>query len=175
MTRFNREDARTVLPQLEKELREHENEIKAHENEIRSADERLTVAETKLDAFNIVSTTTISDFITFENDWSLDGTGFYAVRYGKIAMFRMYIKSSSDISVPASGNITDIQIGTIKPEWRSVMVSGWQTWGNNAGMARGYHASNGEMYMSSCEGTGTARTIAAGSVFNTLGIYLLLN
>ena len=175
MTRFNREDSRTVLPQLESVLREHENEIKTHENEIRSADERLTVAESELDAFNIVSTTTVSDFITFESDWSLDSTGFYAVRYGKIAMFRMYIKSSSDISVPASGNITDIQIGTITLDWRSVMVSVWQTWGNNAGMARGYHASDGKMYMTSCEGTGTARTISAGSVFNTMGIYLLLN
>lgn len=172
MTRFNREDSRTVLPQLESVLRNHESEIKTHENEIRSADERLTVAETELDAFNIVSTTTISDFITFESGWSLDGNNFYAVKYGRVVMVRMNLKYSSDISVPASGNITDITIGTIKQGWTPFTTTTWQTWGNNAGMAHGYYGAGGGMIMCSCEGTGTARTISAGSVFNITGIYI---
>lgn len=152
MARFNREDARTTLPQLEKEVKELREQVG-----------NLTKRN---------FTSNIDDFMEFESDWSLV-SDFYAMRFGHFVMFRMIITSSSNISVPASGNITDITIGTVKPKWRPPFVTSWFSYG--AEFAIGYLNSAGAFTMAFCDGTGTARTISAGTTFSLTGGYMFEN
>lgn len=166
MARFNREDSRTVLPQLEKELREHETETKELKEELQGLKNKI--AELTKGAY----TATVSDFFTFNSGWSLSGD-FYAMRREHTIMFRMNVKSSSDISVPASGDITNITIGTVKSGWRPPFMVNWTSMAG--AFATGYITATGTLIMGFCEGTGTARTISAGTVFYISCVYITEN
>lgn len=93
-------------------------------------------------------------------------TGATAYRWGKVCQLAITWKNDSAISVPASGNITDVTVGTLVEGLRPAITAGGQSNGDNAGAAWYYVNANGNVVLGAVEGTGEARTIAAGTTFN---------
>ena len=60
MTRFNREDSRTVLPQLEKELREHETKITSTANDVSTLEKAVSKVGDVVSVRGSASTTDIT-------------------------------------------------------------------------------------------------------------------
>lgn len=88
-----------------------------------------------------------------------------AVKYGNIVLLHIRWTNKAAISVPASGNITNLTIGTLLAAYRpAYQHAGWSH-GDNAGAAWYSVGTNGNIGLGACEGTGAARTIAAGTVF----------
>lgn len=94
-------------------------------------------------------------------------------KWGRMCMVTVNWKNESDISVPASGNITNLVIGTLVEGVRPAITTDGESHGDNAGQARYYINKNGTVQLGSVEGTGAARTIAAGSTFNMHAQFLL--
>ena len=93
--------------------------------------------------------------------------------WGKMAMVRLNWKSSQDISVPAGGNLSNIQVGTMPSGKRpSTLVFGHSN-GDEAGGAWYSLQTNGGVYLGAMESTGSARTITAGTQINAYFCYLL--
>lgn len=93
-------------------------------------------------------------------------TGATAYRWGKVCQLAITWKNDSAISVPASGNITDVTVGTLVEGLRPAITAGGQSNGDNAGQAWYYVNASGTVVLGAVEGTGEARTIAAGTTFN---------
>jgi len=91
-----------------------------------------------------------------------------------VCTVRIVWTNKSAISVPANGNITNITIGTLAAAYRpgTSFVAG-HSHGDNSGAAWYSINRDGTVALGACEGTGTARTIAAGSTFLCLATYVL--
>ena len=99
-------------------------------------------------------------------------TANYA-QYGHVAQLYIAWKNKKAISVPASGNITNVQVGTIYSGKRPAIPSAAHSYGDNAGAAWYYIGSDGNLQLGACEGTGKARTIAANSDFRLCTTYII--
>ncbi len=115
----------------------------------------------------------VTDIITAASGISISYAGL--VKWGNVLSLRLIYTYSSDISVPANGNITDILVGTLVEDFCPVILTAWQSYGDNAGIAMGYIGDTGNVYIGSFEGTGSARTIAAGTQIDTLATIVLNN
>lgn len=116
-------------------------------------------------------TTNASNVIDLASGISASAVNF--ARFGKLAQVYIRWSSSSAISVPAHGNIGNITIGTLKTGRRPLLRTVWTTVGDEAGQAFGDVQSNGTINLGACEGTGTSRTINAGTYFVTGAMYIL--
>ena len=120
------------------------------------------------------SGTSVSDIIVASSGVNISFAGLS--KFGNVVQLDVNFSFNSDISVPASGNFTDITVGTINQNYRPPMPTAWITYGNNAGFASGIinsSSADGSLILSACEGTGAARTIAAGSVFQARATYVI--
>lgn len=121
----------------------------------------------------VASSTTITDVIAVNSDNATITSVSYK-QWGHVASLRISWTNKNDVSVPASGNITNFNIGTIVAGKRPANdYASWHSNGDSAGAALGYVNSAGAMVLGACEGTGTARTIAAGSAFNSYVMYIV--
>ena len=121
----------------------------------------------------ITGSSTASDVITASSGVTISGAAYS--KWGRICTLWVNFKLTSDLSVPASGNMTDKTIGTLKEAIRPVRQTGAWTIGDNAGAAWFSVESDGTVTLCACEGTGSARTITAGSVFNMRASFMTLN
>lgn len=96
-----------------------------------------------------------------------------ALRWGSILNLAVNFTFDSALSVSASGNIANIKVGTLTEGFLPVFSSMWSTYGDNAGIAWGYVDVSGALYLSALNGTGSARTVAAGQLFNARANYIL--
>lgn len=119
-----------------------------------------------------VNTTTIANVIE-ANASVATVTSVEMCKWGRMCMVTVNWKNVSDISVPASGNITNLVIGTLVEGVRPAITTDGESHGDNAGQARYYINKSGTVQLGSVEGTGAARTIAAGTTFNMHAQFLL--
>lgn len=87
----------------------------------------------------------------------------YFERQGNVVCFMISFYYSSAISVPANGNIANIQVATVATGYRPVHEIGLQSHGDDAGQAWGRFNTNGVIYLGAFEGTGSARTVTLSS------------
>ena len=99
-------------------------------------------------------------------------TNFRFVRSGRVAMLSFDWSYSFAISVPATGNVTDLQIGTLIEGFRPVTVAHPVSNGNGVGPAWYHISTGGALILCAVEGTGAARTIAANTTFNFACTYI---
>lgn len=104
---------------------------------------------------------------------SVTRTAASAAVWGKMCDIAVTFTTDKDVSVPAHGNIGNITIGTIVEGLRPAVVSNGQSHGDNAGQCWYYINTAGVVQLTACEGTGTARTIDAGTTFHLHAHYLL--
>lgn len=115
---------------------------------------------------------TITSIITVNSDNATITKASYAT-YDKIAQLYLQWKNVNAISVPASGNITNITIGTLVSGKRPAILTGGWSNGDNAGAAWYNISTGGSITLGACESTGAARTIAAGTAFSCYATYIL--
>ena len=93
--------------------------------------------------------------------------------WGKTATFVMSWKYNTAISVPAGGNIGNVTIGTFKSGYRPLIRTHCLSDGDNSGMAMYNIQNDGTFMVGSFDGTGTARTVAAGTTNIVGGSFIL--
>ena len=120
----------------------------------------------------IRTTSTASDIVTAASGTTIIGA--WCVRWGRVAQLQVNFTRTTDLSVVASGNITDIVVATLNSGYRPY-YSGCaaHSYGDNAGQVWYAIDTNGNISITACEGTGAARTIAKGTTFNVRAVYLL--
>ena len=100
-------------------------------------------------------------------------TGVATRTWGKVLMLTVNWTNVNEIAVSATGNIADLNIGTLVEGMRPVMACGGMSHGNNAGQELYYVSANGVITLCSMEGTGESRTVAAGTAHNMHAIFIL--
>lgn len=107
---------------------------------------------------------TISSVITVDSTNATITTA-EVVKYGNLVSLHIVWTNKNAISVPANGNISNFNVGTLASGYRPAYAyAGWSK-GDNAGAAWYGVSTGGVIYLAACEGTGTARSIAAGTTF----------
>ena len=104
-------------------------------------------------------TSTLSDFFTANTTNATINSGSFA-KWGKIGYFVLSWTPKADISVNASGNITNIEIGTFKSGYRPCARAHPTSDGDNAGAAFYNIQTNGILSVGAYDSTGSARTIS---------------
>lgn len=132
----------------------------------------ITVAQGGTGQTAITKVTTISSVITV-NTANATVTAAQYVQFGKIAQIYISWKNVNAITVPAGGNITNVGIGTLVSGKRPAILTGAWSHGDNGGAAWYNLGTSGSVALGACEATGTARTIAAGTVFTCFATYIL--
>jgi hypothetical protein len=132
---------------------------------------RATVWMMNASSFEYEYIANASGFIDLAAGISVTSAVF--VRFGKIAQLQIRWCSASAITVSAVGNIPNVTIGTLKAGRRPKFRSVWTTAGDDGGPAFGSLNPSGVLELGACEGTGAARTIAAGTYFVTGLTYIL--
>lgn len=94
-------------------------------------------------------------------------------RWGKLAMLQVTFTNKSAISVPASGNITNVEIGTLASGKRPAISCAPVSEGDGAGIVHYYINSAGSVKVCGCDSRGAAYTIAAGTTFYLYATYIL--
>ena len=117
-------------------------------------------------------TSTIANIISVNSTNATIVEASYA-QYGKVAQVYIQWKNKNAITVPSTGNITNVSIGAIVSGKRPYVVTGAQSHGDLAGAAWYNIQPNGNIELGAVEGTGTSRTIAANSAFYLLATYIL--
>ena len=117
--------------------------------------------------YPVVSTSTISNIISAASGFTIDSASFY--QKGAHAMLTFVFYRSSDITVTATGDITDMQIATVVSGKRPPIQAAGTT-GNGGG---GILYASGAVNLSYLEGTGSSRTIAAGSKIRMNFTYII--
>lgn len=119
-----------------------------------------------------LSTTTVSQIIT-ANTTNVTITSASYVQFMHLAMVYIRFTNKAAISVPASGNITNLQVGTLVSGKRPAILCTPHSTGDEAGAAWYNLTSAGVLALGAVEGTGAARTIAAGQTFSLAATYIL--
>ena len=132
----------------------------------------LTIAQGGTGQTAITKVTTIDSIITV-NTANATITAAQYVQFGKIAQIYIQWKNVNAITVPAGGNITNVGIGTLVSGKRPAILTGAWSHGDNGGAAWYNLGTAGGVSLGACEATGTARTIAAGTVFTLFATYIL--
>ena len=123
-----------------------------------------------------VKTMSGSNVFTPADGWTL--TAAAAAQWGQVVQINLVVKNTSEISVTASGNISNIIIGNIVKELQPPESATIWSSGDGAGQVWGYIAPSkdsnpGHVAIGAFGGTGTAYTVAANSDFYFSTIYLL--
>ena len=121
---------------------------------------------------SVTSTSTITDIISVNSSNATIVEAAYA-QYGKIAQVRIIWTNKNALSVPASGNLTNVNIGTLVSGKRPKIISVGSSHGDYAGPAWYYFNTSGAIALSAVESTGAARTIAADTTFQFYATYIL--
>ena len=130
----------------------------------------------------VVNFTRVCTFSTDESDndlWATDGTGGELIhgaakKWGRLAQISLDWDTKSSIAVPASGNVTDVNVGTLPTGWRPATTVYAKGTGDSPTCNASYTiATNGVITLTAVEGTGTARTIDAGTTLKIGATYLL--
>lgn len=100
-------------------------------------------------------------------------SSIYAIVTGNVVQLRIAFSRSSDISVPATGNITNFNVCTVLSGFRPYLLTPMTSYGDNAGPAFGYIGSDGTIALGAAEGTGAARTITAGTRIDLGATYVM--
>lgn len=95
------------------------------------------------------------------------------VKWGKMAQIYVAWSNKNAISVPPTGNIDNIEIGTFVSGKRPAIATVAISKGDVAGQAWYNIADTGILTLTAMEGTGTTRTIAAGTEFYISATYIL--
>lgn len=98
---------------------------------------------------------------------------FYCRKWGNVVSACMSWYTSQAISVPANGNITDFFIGTFASGYRPPAEIHGVSSGDGAGAAWYYIGTSGQLQLGACEGTGSARTIAANTAFDFHAVWVV--
>lgn len=124
-----------------------------------------------------VKTTSGSNVFFPADGWTLAAAR--AVQWGQVVQIYLSLKNTSEISVTASGNISNIVVGNIVKEFQPKQVSAiiWSV-GDGMGQAWGYitpstDSNPGAVAVGAFGGTGAAYTIAADNNLYLYSIYLL--
>lgn len=109
--------------------------------------------------------------VSSANATLIEGGG---VRFGKTVQIYIKWKTVNAITVPASGNITNILVGTILLDYlKPILLTAAHSNGDLAGGAAWYTIHpTGEIYLGACDATGAQRTIAADSEFSIMATYI---
>ena len=94
------------------------------------------------------------------------------LKFGRVVLVRIRYKLKSALSVPASGNITNVTVGTIAAGYCPAQWTGGYSVGDDAGAAWHSIAADGVVTLGACEGTGSARSISTDTVFVCTATYL---
>ena len=94
------------------------------------------------------------------------------VKWGRVRGLWIYWTPKNKITVPATGDISNITIGTLTEGNRPVVACAGQT--DNGGIGPGWYTCNhqGVLTLDCLNGTGSSRTIAAGTYAVVLMTYL---
>ncbi len=118
------------------------------------------------------TTTGSSSWVTVNStNATLTATNY--AKWGKILQIDLTWTNKAAISVPANGNITNLQVCTLNSGYRPAVYSGAWSNGDTGGAAWYNITTGGVVTLGACEGTGSARTIAAGTEFKVLATFIL--
>ena len=118
------------------------------------------------------TTTTIADVITAnETNATISSVGY--AQWGKIATLTVYWSNVNAISVPASGNIANLTIGTVVSGKRPIIRVHPQCDGDNSAIAFYSLSNDGTLQVGGFDSHGSAYTIAASSTHRLSVTYLL--
>jgi uncharacterized repeat protein (TIGR02543 family) len=94
------------------------------------------------------------------------------VKWGRVRNLWIYWTPKNKITVPATGDISNITVGTLTEGNRPVVACAGQT--DNSGIGSGWYTCNyqGVLTLDCLNGTGSSRTIAAGTYAVVLMTYL---
>lgn len=109
----------------------------------------------------------------FTKESSVTIRWFYCTKWGNVVSACMSWYTSQAISVPANGNITDFLIGTFAAGYRPPAEIHGVSSGDGAGAAWYYIGTSGQLQLGACEGTGSARTIAANTAFDFHAVWVV--
>lgn len=119
------------------------------------------------------STSTVSDIISVNTSNATVSSAQY-VQNGRIAQVRITWTNRSAITVPASGNIANLSIGSIVSGKRpAIDYTGAFSNGDSGGPAWYTIAEGGAITLRACEGIGKERTIDSGTTFIVFATYIL--
>ena len=117
---------------------------------------------------SVTSNSTISDIVSAASNISI--TSASVQKWGRVLMLGVAYTVNKDISVPASGNVSDVSIGTVKAAYRphnsARLVS--TNYGSRLELSSG-----GALSIVSMEARGAAYTASSGFSDTARGIYLL--
>ncbi len=119
----------------------------------------------------IIETSTISQIVVAKSGTTI--TEAVYKQWGRVASLRIRFTRTSAITVPAHGNITDIDVATVVSGKRPRMQSFGFSGGNGAGQAWYSLGTDGVVTLCACEGNGSSRSIAKGSEFSFYCTYIL--
>ena len=114
-----------------------------------------------------------SSNISTPSGMSLRGGQF--IVWGRVVMLHLVVRTSSAISIPANGFVTDKHLATISDsKLRPAVDCNWCETGNDSvgGCDGTINGSNGQITLTQCDGTGSARTAAANSDIDIWAVYL---
>ena len=117
------------------------------------------------------NTSSISSIITPASGVTINSAQF--VQCGKLAQLYISWNYNKAITVPGTGNITNITVGTLVSGKRPKIPTAAKSNGDNAGPAWYSISTGGAVNLGACEGTGSSRTINAGVTFNLYTTYIL--
>ena len=115
----------------------------------------------------IVSGTSL---ITPESGWTVNSCTI--ARWGQIVQVYFSMKRNAAISVPASGNITNIILGTLNSAYQPKNFSAYM-WAGDDNHAWGYVGPDGKISIGAFDGTGATRSIAANTNLYMYSRYIL--
>jgi hypothetical protein len=100
--------------------------------------------------------------------------GATMARFGQLVqIYIRWSRSNTPTIVPAIGNITNVDVGTLAADLRPVIFTAAHSHGDDAGAAWYKIDTNGLLTLGACEGTGSERGIAAGTVFSVMATYIV--
>ncbi len=118
-----------------------------------------------------------SDIITPNSGWTISYAN--VIQSGNVIYVGMNCTYNSDISINATGNITNIKIGNLVETFRPQTTTAWHSYGDNAGFASGYilghyHDTDpGGIYLCAMDGRGTTYTVTAGTIIHVCATLIL--
>lgn len=119
-----------------------------------------------------IFTSGVADIITANSTNATISSASYR-QYGKVAQIYIVWKNVNAISVPADGNVTNLIVGTLVSGKQPGITSCAVSKGDNGGQAWYAVDTGGQIHLTACEGTGTSRTIAAGTQFEIFATFIL--
>lgn len=120
-----------------------------------------------------IDTSNAADIFSLYDVTAWDIVVAECVRRSHTVQLHIQLTNKSAISVGPSGNITDINVGTLVSSLRPHMLTMAHSHGNYAGQQWYYISKTGEVALTALEGTGASRTIDANTRFDILAVYIV--